>query len=101
MTFEATKKHDNRGSDITIRATHTHGPEDSDWDSVSDAALMFEHELDSYVSTITKTLLFSQSQCCSELNPGNLHESLTSAVLSAPMNYLKKQLLDKLLRHTK
>jgi hypothetical protein len=54
MTFEATEKHNNRDSDITIRATHTHGLEDSDWDAVSDAALMFEEELDSYVSTITK-----------------------------------------------
>lgn len=54
MTFEATKKHDNGDSDITIRATHTHDLEDSDGDSVSGAALMFEEELDSYVSTITK-----------------------------------------------
>jgi hypothetical protein len=52
MTFEATREHGNKDSDMTIRGPHVHGAGDPDRDSIGEAALMLEQDMDNYVSMI-------------------------------------------------
>jgi len=54
MTFEATREHGNKDSDMTIRGPHVHGAGDSDRDSTSEAALMLEQDMDIFISAFTK-----------------------------------------------